>query len=240
MSAAHDTTNLVAIKVPGTDSQIMAAEIDGKPMVALKPMCDAVGIDYSTQLRKLKARSWATVGQKPTVAEDGKVREMAMIDRRTMTMWLATLDEKRVSEDARPIVVAFQAEAADALDAYFQAGVAVNTSTEMSPYDFMRMQIDRMEEVHREAQEAKTIATRTEARVDAIEGRHNWFSALGYAIAHGHNTNSQYLARIGREASMIAKAHGIEPTKVQHAHYGKVNSYPVWIWNTVMEGRDSK
>lgn len=40
-----------------------------------------------------------------------------MIDRRTLTMWLATLDENRVAEAARPVVVAFQAEAADALDA---------------------------------------------------------------------------------------------------------------------------
>lgn len=59
-------------------------------MVALRPMCDAIGLDYLRQLQKLKAKSWATVSLMPTVGADGKPREMLMIDRRTMTMWLTT------------------------------------------------------------------------------------------------------------------------------------------------------
>ncbi|AMS03208.1 hypothetical protein SEA_NYMPHADORA_49 [Gordonia phage Nymphadora] len=51
---------------------------------------------------------------------------MVMVDRRTFTMWLATIDPSRVSETARPIIEAFQAEAADALDAYFHEGGAIN------------------------------------------------------------------------------------------------------------------
>jgi hypothetical protein len=62
-----------------------------------------------------------------TVAEDGKPREMSMIDRRTFTMWLATIETRRIKDDkARGIVEAFQAEAADALDAYFHNGGAIN------------------------------------------------------------------------------------------------------------------
>lgn len=95
---------------------------------------------------------------------------------------------------------------------------------------FCVAQIDQLEAAQRTANEAKAIAVTTEARLDAIEGRHDWFSALGYAKANGLNTNKVYLARIGRQASMIAKAHDIEPAKVQHAHYGTVNSYPSWIW----------
>jgi hypothetical protein len=213
-----------------------AAQVDGQPMAALKPMCDAIGLSYAAQYRKLQSRSWATIALTATVASDGKIRDMVMIDRRTMTMWLATIDESRVNEDARKRVISFQSEAADALDAYFSAGVAVNPSS-LSTFDILRAQIDQLETAQRTADEAKALAVKTEARLDAIEGRHDWFSALGYARLNGiKNTSTQNLNKMGRQASMIAKRNGIEPVKVPHHLYGEVNSYPAWIWELVIEG----
>lgn len=121
-----DTTALATIEVPGADAPLRALRFDGKPMVSLRHSCEPIGIDYSNQLRKLKSRSWATVVLMTTVADDGKAREMAMIDRRTFTMWLATIDTNRVNEQARPIIEAYQREAADALDRYFNEGGAIN------------------------------------------------------------------------------------------------------------------
>lgn len=72
------STDLVPVPVPGADD-LMAAQFDGREWASLRHMCDSLGIDYVTQLRKLKGRSWATVGQKPMVAADGKVREMALV-----------------------------------------------------------------------------------------------------------------------------------------------------------------
>lgn len=151
--SVHDATGqLVRIPVPGTDATITAAEIDGNPMVALKPMCDSIGLSYAAQYRKLQSRSWATVALQATVAEDGKTREMVMVDRRTMTMWLATLDENRVSEAARPVVVAFQAEAADALDAYFHDGGAINPSATVDQLDVLTRRAQSQMEIIRLAQ----------------------------------------------------------------------------------------
>lgn len=231
-------TELATIPIPGSDAALVATLIDGKPYVALKPLCDAIGIAYPTQSEKLKGRSWATITQRVTVAADGKSREMMMIDRRTMTMWLATIDENRVAEAARHTVRAFQAEAADALDAYFHDGQAINPRGNLSTFDVLRAQIDQIEAAHRTAEEAKVIATKTDARLDAIEGRHGWFAALGYARAHGiENTSAQYLNKVGRQASMIAKAHGIAPEKIEHSLFGKVNSYPAWVWEMAFDGR---
>ncbi|RIT32703.1 phage antirepressor [Mycobacteroides abscessus] len=117
------SADLSAIAVRGTDRAIMAASID---MVSLRHTCEAIGLAVDSQRRKLRSRSWATVTQEVSVAEDGKPREMTMIDRRTLTMWLATIDENRVSDEARPVLIAFQAGAADALDAYFHEGGAIN------------------------------------------------------------------------------------------------------------------
>jgi hypothetical protein len=232
----NQSTALATIPVPGTDAPLHAAQIDGRPMVSLKLMCDALGIDSDSQAKKLRSRSWATTVLNTVVAADGKLREMLLIDRRTMTMWLATLDERRVAEDARPKVIAYQSEAADALDAYFSAGVAVSPAS-LSTFDILRAQIDQLEAAQRTAEEAKALAVKTEARLDAIEGRHDWYSALGYARLNGiKNTSTQNLNKMGRQASMIAKRNGIEPVKVPHHLYGEVNSYPAWIWELVMGG----
>lgn len=129
MSNSKDTatsTELVSIPVPLTDRVIMATLIDDKPWVALKPMCEAIGIDAKSQRDKLQSKSWARGVLSTSRDSAGREQEMFMIDRRTMTMWLGGLDENRVGEQARPIVIAFQAEAADALDAYFHQGGAIN------------------------------------------------------------------------------------------------------------------
>ncbi|ORA25208.1 phage antirepressor N-terminal domain-containing protein [Mycobacterium aquaticum] len=121
------TTELVPIPVPGTHRQIMATLIDGTPMVSLRHACEAIGIAFDAQRVKLNGKSWACVTMIVTQIDgDTQRREIAMVDRRTFTMWLATIDTNRVSNEARPIIEAFQAEAADALDAYFNEGGAIN------------------------------------------------------------------------------------------------------------------
>lgn len=234
---SQQSTDLVPIPVPGTDRQIMATVVDDTPMVSLRHACDAIGIAFDAQRVKLSGRSWATVTIIVSVAADGKSRELTMIDRRTFTMWLATIDTNRVSDEARPIIEAFQAEAADALDAYFATGVAVaTTSSDLNQFDILRAAIDRLEESERIATEAKAIAERADARLDGIEGKHDWFSALGYARLNGLPTYEKFLRKLGKCASMIARTHAIAPDKAQHAHYGTVNSYPEWIWKLAADG----
>ena len=231
----EDNTALVPIPVPRTGRALNAAVIDGRPHVSLRHACEAIGVNYSTQLDKLRRRSWASVPLWGTqLPNDTQRREYAMIDRRTLVMWLATIDETRVSDEARPILVAFQAEAADALDSYFGTGVAV--ATQMTQFDILRQAIDGLEAAQRTAEEAKQIAERSEARLDGIEGRHDWFSALGYAKAKGLPTYTKFTQRLGKCAAMIARTHDIAPDPVQHAHYGTVNSFPAWIWDMAADG----
>ena len=115
-----EATTSELVVIPFHDVQIVATR---DQRIALKPVCDAIGLDESGQRQRLQRQPWATAGMTPAVAEDGKVREMFTMDRRTFTMWLATIDASRLkSEDARRQVALFQNEAADVLDAYFHQG----------------------------------------------------------------------------------------------------------------------
>lgn len=230
------STELVPVPVPGAPD-LMAAQFDGHEWAALKPMCDSLGIDMPTQLRKLNRRSWATVGQKPMVAADGRTREMVMIDAETIPMWLATIDENRVAEEARPALIALQREAKKALDAYFNKRSVVAPA--VNQFDVLRAAIDQIEAAQREASEAKAIAQRTDERLAAIEGKHDWLSALAYARINNLPTHTNFLKRLGACATRIAKAHDIAANKVQHQLYGTVNSYPVWVWELAADGFES-
>ncbi|GAA1455216.1 hypothetical protein [Nocardiopsis tropica] len=66
-----------------------------------------------------------------------------------------------------------------------------------------------------------------EARLDAIEGNHDWFAAVAYAKLHNLRSESNYLNRVGVRASKILRAQGQEPGRAQHPVWGKVNLYPV-------------
>ena len=104
--------------------------------VALRPVCDSLELDYASQFKRVQHQPWATVVMMTTVAADGKTREMTFIDRRTFTMWLATIDTGRVkNEHTRELVRTYQCEAADALDKYFNEGAAINPRAVGAPYD---------------------------------------------------------------------------------------------------------
>lgn len=78
------------------------------------------------------------------------------------------------------------------------------------------------------SQEAKVA----NARIDAIEGNHDYFAGLGWArLAGWTRTDDVTLARLGRIAGTIGRAHGLTPGKAPHAHYGEVNTWPRHVWD---------
>lgn len=118
----HAQDTAVEVRVPGSSLPLYT---DGKKLVAMKPIVEHFGLDWSGQLAKLKGKSWAGM-EKFAMPSAGGTQEVVGIDRRTLTMWLATLDENRVRTDKRDELRAYQSEAADALDAYFHKGGAIN------------------------------------------------------------------------------------------------------------------
>lgn len=88
--------------------------------VILKPTCEAMGLDYSAQWRRLQREHWATVAITATVDSAGKTRDMVTIDRPTFKMWLVKLTASRIKDDeARARIERFQVEAMDVIDLAF-------------------------------------------------------------------------------------------------------------------------
>lgn len=139
------STNLTPVSVTPATPPIMAVEHEGKPWVSVKHVCEALGIDTESQRKKLKSKPW-TCSVMITAQVSGQGRETYMIDRRTLTMWLATIDTNRVSEAARPTLEAYQLEAADALDRYFHEGGAINPNATTDQLDRLDREVQRRRE----------------------------------------------------------------------------------------------
>lgn len=127
------------VEIPFHGNVMIAQRFDdGEIYTALKPICENIGITYNGQWERLNRTPWATVRMIRTVGADGKRRDMVAISRKTLTMWLATIDTNRLSnEQARHNVTVYQQEAAEALDKYFNEGGAIRTYDSDSDADIM-------------------------------------------------------------------------------------------------------
>lgn len=249
---------LVPVQVPGTDRPIMAVQHDGKPVVSLRHACESIGIDHSPQARKLKNKSWACVVMMTTHDSTGRAQQMAMIDRRTFTMWLATIDTSRVNADARPILEAFQAEAADALDAYFNEGGAINPSATPDQLDTLvsnataQMQLLRAAEGIVDARfleaKARIVIARGMGEAPEIDQQDQPLYVQDYLKSKGMSQSLIEAKQGGfgkRVKGRYMEVHGDAPDQhfqEVHGRPRKVNAYteadrPIFdhVWNTYYE-----
>ncbi|GLP64230.1 hypothetical protein TUSST3_08500 [Streptomyces sp. TUS-ST3] len=128
--------------MPFMDGHIETVLVDGEPGVVIRPTLDAMGLDADSQLKKLKRKSWATTVMTTVVADDGKVREMATVNLDTWSMLLANIDEHRVAEAARPLVIDYQKKSAQALRQFWTQGGAINPAATDEQLDALEQQIE--------------------------------------------------------------------------------------------------
>ena len=112
-----ETRNLAIIN--GISLQIVADEKE--QLVAVKPVCEILGVNYTTQVEKLKEHPifGSTIPLRGTVAEDGKVREMLCIPFRFFPGWLFSINPSNVKEEARESLIQYQLKCNDVLFDYF-------------------------------------------------------------------------------------------------------------------------
>jgi hypothetical protein len=114
------------VHIPFHGDDVLCVDEDGRPSLILKSALESIGVDYWSQVEKLRGRSWARTGQRLVRQSDGRPREVITVDVRTFLMLLATIDERRVGKDVKPKLIAYQAEVADAIEAYWTKGGAIN------------------------------------------------------------------------------------------------------------------
>ena len=115
-------TALCTVDFHGTP--LVAIAVDGKPFVAVRPICDALTIDFDSQRHRiarhpvLSASTVITTG----VAADGKRREVLCLPLDKLNGWLFGISAARVRDPARrERLIDYQRECFDVLAAHFSA-----------------------------------------------------------------------------------------------------------------------
>lgn len=100
---------------------IICVEDNEKRLVPIKPVCDALGIAFEPQYRKLQDDEdlSSTVTSRVTVGADGKQREMVCLPYEFIFGWLFTINPKNVKSEAQESVRQYRMQCYKALYEYF-------------------------------------------------------------------------------------------------------------------------
>lgn len=117
-------------KVNFHGNEIAVIEKNGKQYVAMKPIVEAMGLDWSKQLKRMKDDPVlsSTMDETSTVGMDGKQRTMISLPLEYLNGWLFKIEAKRYAADKHRFnaIVMYQKECYKALFDYFHKGAAVN------------------------------------------------------------------------------------------------------------------
>lgn len=94
--------------------------VEGDVALAVRRLCEALGLDPDAQLRRLDRLAaegvrWAVTAIVAATGPDGKTYQVRALPRRSIPMWAATVDASRVAPEVRARLVAYQDEAAEVL-----------------------------------------------------------------------------------------------------------------------------
>lgn len=132
------------VPIPLSHGELYSFIEDGVVKVFFKPAVESLGLSVESQVRKLKSRSWAWTAQRAAqLPGDTQIRIHRVVDRKTFTMWLATVNENNVAEEKREQLVTYQKEAVDALDRYFHEGGAINPRASVEQIDKLEQDLKR-------------------------------------------------------------------------------------------------
>lgn len=103
------------------DQTLTAALIDDMPYVAMMPICENIGLQWSGQFERIKRHPVlsSTIRMTRMVAEDGKIREMVMLPLKYLNGWLFGVDAGRVKPEIRERLLEYQRECFDVLAKHF-------------------------------------------------------------------------------------------------------------------------
>ena len=125
-------------KIEFCGRELVAEKENETVMVALKPICDALGLDWSRQLKMVKGDPvlFSVVGELPTTGADGKQYEMLCLPLDYLNGWLFKVSAKRYTGARREAIILYQKECYRVLADHFQKPASAAETLRIITDDF--------------------------------------------------------------------------------------------------------
>lgn len=123
-------TQISTQTIPFHGSELITLKVDDVIYTAVKPLVEAIGLDWGGQQQKLaKSGNKFNCRDISIVAKDGKLREMLCMPLKKLNGWLFSINPEKVRSDLKEKVIQYQEECFEALYNYWYHGKAERKTT---------------------------------------------------------------------------------------------------------------
>ncbi|SER73926.1 phage antirepressor N-terminal domain-containing protein [Giesbergeria anulus] len=138
---------LVSVEFHG--QSILATLNDGKPYVAMKPICENIGLQWEAQQKRIQRNHVLAQGMSmmDMVAEDGKQRKMICLPLTMLNGWLFGVDVNRVRPELRDKLMVYQRECFDVLFQHFMPQPAPTQRPYNPAIDYTRISPSQAQDI---------------------------------------------------------------------------------------------
>ena len=109
---------------------LVAVLIDGKPHVAMKPICENIGLQWEAQQKRIQRNPVLNKGMSMMdIPSNGGIQETLCLPLSKLNGWLFGVDVNRVREEIKPRLMQYQEECFDVLFRHFMPQQAATQAT---------------------------------------------------------------------------------------------------------------
>jgi hypothetical protein len=113
------------LRIPIKNWELIAMinEQDGEQLIAIKSICEQLGLDDKSQRRRIQSDPRYRWGHMTSTGSDGKKYRMLCLPVKQLNVWLCTVNTKKVTPELQEKLMAFQEECALAIYNHFNGTV---------------------------------------------------------------------------------------------------------------------
>lgn len=169
---------ITTIPFHGANILVQAGDTPETTMVAMKPVVEGMGLDWSAQRQKMDRHpvlSICTVVTPFQIPGDDQEREHTLLPLNRLHFWLATVHPDRIKdEQIRARVILYQTEAADVLfDHFFGRAIGHGDDRQDRHFGISKMTIHKVTNLEKTVDDLtyriNALIINTDARVAALE-----------------------------------------------------------------------
>lgn len=169
-------TAITTIPFHGANIMVQPGDTPETTMVAMKPVVEGMGLDWSYQFRKLKDHPVLSKGVAViAIPSEGGLQESVALPLNRLHFWLATIHPSRIDDAAvRERVIVYQEEAADILfDHFFGRAIGHGDDRQDRQLGISKMTIHKVTNLEKTVDDLvyriNALIINTDARVATLE-----------------------------------------------------------------------